>query len=320
MSGNRIEGNRQGIEDVATFISGNIRLFNNRLNIQPLVRLIYNSRYDAPIVQGVNFKVDMADNFNFRGGLSTDFRAPGLKELYLDFVDQNHFVIGNQDLRAENSYSINGALNYTFATSGNIFKGELKSSYNVQNDMISLAQNGFNVPTQQLIYTYVNIDEFRSQANEIGFSYLRDDFTVNFASTYIGRYSSIAQEFLYSNEFTANVIYNFRELDLNIAALYKFTGRLRSFGLASGSQIGDDGVVDPEDLFEFEIPGFHNLDLTFTKTFWQDRIELTGGIKNFFDVTNLETERPQGGVHSGGNTIPINWGRTFFGGINFNLR
>lgn len=320
MSGNRIEGERQRIEDAATFLSGNLKLFNNRFTIQPLVRLIYNSRYDAPIVPGVNLKVDFTDNFNFRGGLSNDFRAPGLKELYLDFVDQNHFIIGNQDLRAENSYSINGAINYSFSTSGNVFRGEIKSSYNKQNDMISLAQNGFNVESQQFIYTYVNISEFRSQSNEIGFSYLRDEFTVNLASTYIGRWSSLAEELLYSPEFTANVIYYFRNLNLNIAALYKFTGRLRSFGLATGSQIGDDGVVDPEDLYEFEIPGFHNLDITLTKTFWQDRIELIGGIKNAFDVTNLESDQPQGGVHSGGNTIPINWGRTFFVGLNFNVK
>jgi outer membrane receptor for ferrienterochelin and colicins len=35
--------------------------------------------------------------------------------------------------------------------------------------------------------------------------------------------------------------------------------------------IGEEDVIDTEDLYEFEIPDYHNLDITLTKGFWKSK-------------------------------------------------
>lgn len=320
ISGVRILNQRQAIGDYAGFASLSFKPADY-LTIQPMVRAIYNTRYDAPLVPSINMKLDLPYDFNIRAGFARAFRAPNVKELYLEFIDQNHFVIGNPSLESEQSYSYNLALNYSLTSSGNIFRTEAKYFYNELENLITLAINGFNTQSQQQIYSYANVDEFRTQGGEVNFSYLRDEFTLNLAGTYIGRWSSLSRDFLYTPELTSNLIYYFRDLGLNLALLYKYTGTLRSFGLANGSQINDDGVVDPEDLEEFQIEAFSNLDLTITKSFWDSRLEFSGGVKNIFDVTNLNTVgQQQGGAHSGGNVVPFSWGRTFFFGLKVNMQ
>jgi outer membrane receptor for ferrienterochelin and colicins len=75
--------------------------------------MAYNTKYKAPIVPSINFKYSWGDNHNLRFSYARGFRAPSLKELYLFFIDSNHEIEGNPDLKAENSNSFNFSLNGT---------------------------------------------------------------------------------------------------------------------------------------------------------------------------------------------------------------
>ena len=55
-------------------------------------------------------------------------------------------------------------------------------------------------------------------------------------------------------------------------------------------------------------------DFSLQKTFWQERITLSAGIKNLFDVSNIAVSGTGGGgTHStAAGSLPINYGRTYF--------
>jgi outer membrane receptor for ferrienterochelin and colicins len=80
-------------------------------------------------------------------------------------------------------------------------------------------------------------------------------------------------------------------------------------------------VSDAGEVTEGKVDAYNNLDISVYKSFMNDRITLTIGAKNLFDVTSINSSTPSGNsgsVHSGGD-FPIAWGRTFFAKINFSI-
>ena len=71
------------------------------LNLQPSVRYTYNSKFAKAISPAIHSKIELTKNTQLRASYARGFRAPTLKEMYLQFVDQNHTIIGNADLKPE---------------------------------------------------------------------------------------------------------------------------------------------------------------------------------------------------------------------------
>ncbi|NJK87273.1 MAG: TonB-dependent receptor [Bacteroidales bacterium] len=83
------------------------------LQIQPGLRIPYNSKYKAPLVYSLNLKFSPG-KFNLRASYARGFRTPSLKELYMEFIDQNHQVFGNDALKAETANNYNLSAGYLF--------------------------------------------------------------------------------------------------------------------------------------------------------------------------------------------------------------
>jgi outer membrane receptor for ferrienterochelin and colicins len=92
---------------------------------------------------------------------------------------------------------------------------------------------------------------------------------------------------------------------LNI--FYKYTGKLRTY-MANNSGAVAIGELDD----------YHWLDLTAGKKIGRN-FNLTTGIKNLLDVQRLNNSGQSGGTHSGGNSQPVSYGRSFFLSINYSL-
>ena len=60
-----------------------------KINVQPGLRYIYNFKFKAPLVYSVNVKWDAMEWFSLRGSYAKGFRAPSIKELYLQFKKAN---------------------------------------------------------------------------------------------------------------------------------------------------------------------------------------------------------------------------------------
>jgi len=304
-SGKRIKDNEQTIGDYAAFISLNYTPFPV-FNVQPGLRFIYNTKFKAPLIYSLNVKYDIVESVSVRASLASGFRAPSLKELYLNFVDVNHDIHGNENLKAETSVSTNIYLQYNsseyrayvWGLELNLFNNNIKD--NIQ--LIPLGEGS-------LLYSYVNVNRFITRGVEINFNNnVYPWLSIKFGYTMTGQkieYEGLtSSDFEYYSGFNTTATYNIRKLDMNLSMYYKYNGKYPQLYF-----IGID--ESPEIRF---MEAYNTLDITLGKWFWMRRINLQIGAKNIFDNTNINvTGGSQGGVHTGGSgSVPVNWGRTFF--------
>ncbi len=306
-TGKRILGNRQEIGDYAGFISLKWDPVS-ALSFQPGVRLIYNTKYSAPLVYALSAKWTIVDNLNLRLSYSRGFRTPDLKELYLTFVDIIHDVHGNPDLKAETSNNIN--LNLSWKKDYGKSSWELQTSgfYNIIDNVITLAQ------VQGLEYQYVNLVKYKTTGFQLGTSWslfpaLRIQAGV--AETGIaaaGNENDKTSAFIFATDVTLSGSYHLPKPDLTFSLFYKYTGKSPQFQL--DGDIISTGYIDP----------YNTMDITVAKGFWNQRIRLSTGVKNLFDTRTIPATGVSSGAHtSGSNSTNIDWGRTFFVRLSLNF-
>lgn len=305
--GERLAGFRQSIQDYALFTSAELTI-GTRWTLKPGVRFIYNSRYGAPVVPAFNMKYDITSWFHVRASYARGFRAPSLKELSLYFVDVNHNIQGNNDLKAEQSDNFN--VSFSMLGKWNGWNVKLEPSFFRNNlyDMINLAV----VDPQQQLYKYVNIETFATQGTAINAEARRENLSIAAGYALTGRYSQYASaHFTYSPEYRLNASYTIPRLLFDVSVFYKFTGQTPGFAVDENQQV-----------FQTNVQSFQTMDMSLSKSFWKRRFNLVLGAKNLFNITNINYSggAGTGGVHSGGSSsLPVNQGRTFFVTLRFNL-
>lgn len=306
-TGQRIKGKKQEIGDYAVYMSLNYTPISV-VNIQPGIRLAYNTKFTVPLIYSLNVKYDVSDQIIIRGSLARGFRAPSLKELYLDFEDINHDIFGNENLNAETSVNTNIFLQYnstegrayTWGLELNLFNNNIKD--NIQLIPVNAGETTSNS------YTYVNVNRFVSQGAELSFNNkIYPWLTVKFGFTYTGQkldYSGISNSnFQYYSDFNTSVNYWNRKTDINLSIYYKYNGKMPQLYFVGTDDNVEYGYVQ----------SYNTLDVNISRWFWKRRINLQVGAKNLFNNTNINiTGGYSGGVHSGGTSESVNWGRTFF--------
>ena len=276
----------------------------NAIEIQPAVRYTWNSTYGTLFSPAFNTKIKFNNNSVLRFSYAQGFRAPSLKELFLDFrivAGPNTFVIsGNEDLKVEKSHSFN--LQYSF-------KKQLSNtrSYRIEpslfyNDVSNLIELSIMVNNKR---NYINIDKFKSVGGKLDIGYQPNKpWSLKIGVAVIGRYNkytetSNTKEFLYSPEVTSNINYNLSNTRLGFNVYYKFSGKRTAF-IAERTT---------NNLIKSTRKSFSNLDATISKFFFKKSIRIITGIKNILDVTDIETENEVGAAHSRDMQL---WGRTFY--------
>jgi outer membrane receptor for ferrienterochelin and colicins len=310
--GKRIQDSTQAIGDYAAFLSMNFTPWSV-LAIQPGLRYIYNTNYKAPLVYSLNIKWNIAEPLTMRVSAAKGFRAPSLKELYLNFDDVNHTIYGNPNLEAESSQNYNLSLNYNHQTAAAYNWGiELALFYNKINDKIELEQ-----VTADQAYSYINVDEFYTQGFELMFNNrIYPWLKLNLGYALTGRKqvdATIVSEpiFIYSSDFTTQINYWWQLPDINFSVFYKYNGAYPNLAVNSD---GDTEVVTMD--------AYNSLDANLNKWFLKRTLNIQFGAKNIFNNTNVNTSGSgnTGGAHSGGGTsVPVNWGRTFFVKLQYNF-
>lgn len=306
----RVTDYTQNIGDYACF--GNIRYNPTKsITIQPGVRYGYNTKYKSPIVPSINLLFNLGENTTLRTSYAKGFRAPDLKELYLEFhYNSTINLYGSEDLTSENSDHFNLSLDYVKNIEEHKLKLNPKVFYSRINNLIDLAQ------TSPINWTYTNIDYLITQGGSFLVDYNYKKINVSTAINHYGNYnsqfstSSNANNFFYSTDVTSGFSYLLDTLDLKFNLNYKYTGRLRSY------YIDDNNVVT-----ESMIDDFHTFDLSSTKYFLNKKINLNVGVKNLFDVKNIKMVGQVFGVSNSSNATSLNvlWGRSYFVSLNLNF-
>lgn len=309
-TGKRITDGKQQIGDYAGFLSVQYQPWK-WMDIQPGIRLIYNTKYQAPLVYSLNLKFAVLTNYSIRASYSRGFRAPSLKELYLYFVDVNHNVQGNPDLESENSHNVNLSFQYNRETAKSFVGTEINLFYNNINNIITLAQSEGD------LYTYINVDKYITQGAQVVINYrFYPWLNIRTGGGITGRYNSLSEtmgydeKFYYSPDAVVTATYQWLKTEMDFTLDYKFTGRMPQFF------VDDEGRVS-----EGYISAFNTMDFTMQKSFLKNKLTIGAGVKNIFDNTSIPAVGSGGGVHTGvGGDYPVGWGRTVFvqAAVNFN--
>jgi len=91
---------------------------------------------------------------------------------------------------------------------------------------------------------------------------------------------------------------------------YKYTGTIKSYFL-------DDDEVINESL----IGDYHTFDFTATKRLFKRKMSLTAGVKNLFDVKEVDMVGDIFGVSNSkkANRLNVLWGRSYFVSLSYDF-
>ncbi len=312
-SGGRIKAGTQQVGDYAFFVSAEW-VTHPSIRIRPGLRMMYNTVYAAPpVIPSLNAKINIGQQHDLRFSYGRGFRAPSLRELYFDFFDASHAIEGNTNLKAELSHSFSGSWNYRFSEKqGSVLTTTLGGFYNTIENMIGYGQK----PGNSLVTTYLNIDNYKTTGATAGASWKQKSWELNAGFGYTGRYNQLhgryehIARFAWSPEITASATWQFAKAGLDVFLNYKYTGKTPFYEI-----VNESGNAVPR-LAEQE--GYSWADLSAIKKLGK-HLSLTAGIRNLFDVTAVNNTAVTSGVHNGGSTRPIGYGRSYFFSINYSL-
>ncbi len=302
-TGSRILEKKQRIKTLAAFASVNYK-WRRGLELQPAARYTWNNAYGSLLSPAFNAKLSIGEYQTLRFAYARGFRAPSIKELYLDFHISagpvTYTISGNPDLDVEKSHSFN--LYYSMMHvlgNGTRIKLEPAVFYNKVDHLIALSQLVDNRRH------YINIDVFRSLGGKLEVMVQPlEALTIRGGAALIGRSNKFQEQydteaFLYTPEYSSEIQYRISQLGLGLSLFYKYTGAHEGF------------YIDKKDkeLKKTTTAGFSNMDVAVTKTFFKKSLSLTGGVKNVFDVKDIETLNQIGEAHA--RDIQL-WGRSFF--------
>lgn len=293
-SGDRLGGDVRSITDLAVFSTMEVGL-TERLVLRPGVRWAYNSRYAAPVIPSVHLRWGLTDRTTVRASYARGFRAPSLKELYLDFVDVNHDITGNADLLAETGHHGNAAVAFRKGT----YRAEANMFLNVIADQIALVQ------VTGARFTYANVGFLRTTGATASATWDDGRWALSLGGGITWRYDALAERdgepLIHTPEATASLARRWERSGWSAAIFARHQGYLATY------------ASSPEGtLIRGHIAPFTLLDANVGRALWSGRMRLAVGCKDILDVRNVQAAMA-GGVHStGASSVPMTTGRTWF--------
>ncbi len=315
-TGKRIEGNKQQIGDYAIFASLKYSPVKS-FSFQPGLRLAYNTGFNVPPVPSVNLRWEPSDRFNIRASYARGYRAPTLKELYIYFVDVNHNIQPNNDLKPEYGHNFDLSMSFNTEKTNKVHYSEIDFGvfYNNMHNIIQLAmRNDFGSTGE---YQYINVLNYNTLGYETSFTYNFYpylDVALGFGHT--GTYFSFESEkatlsnYRFSGELNTTIGWYIPSVKLRLSAFYKYSGRTWLFGIDENNNV-EIGKMSP----------YQNLDFTVMRRFLLNRLIVSTGVKNILNNTNINIA---GNVSTGAHTTaggesPVGYGRLVFLKLSYTL-
>ncbi|MCX8019752.1 MAG: TonB-dependent receptor [Chitinophagaceae bacterium] len=307
-SGERLQQGTNAIDDYAFFITSEIAPIHS-LKIRPGLRVMKNSVYNSPpVIPSLHALFRISELSDIRLSYSRGFRAPSLRELYFNFFDANHQIIGNPNLKAETSNSFTGYVNHMMvirkATQMTL---QLGFFYNNVENLIGYAVS----PVNPSVFQYANISNARTAGGHFSAGIKNKLWNVESGVSITGfynRFSEVDEKLpvlLWSPEVNLLAEYLWEKQHLSVNVFYKFTGKRPFYTYNSSNQI-----------VQGSLNGFHTADLALTKGAGK-YLKIQAGVRNLFNVIRLNQPIGSGGAHGQTAQRNIATGRAFFAGLQF---
>jgi outer membrane receptor for ferrienterochelin and colicins len=306
--GDKLNNGNNVINDYAFFITSEITP-SAKINIRPGIRVIKNSVYNAPpVIPSVNAKFAVTKNIDARLAYAKGFRSPSIRELYFNFFDASHQIIGNPNLKAETSHSFTGSLNFKKVSAKQVvYTTVLSGFYNAVKNLIDYGVS----PDNPNNFTLLNVSDSRTAGANINTIVKYKQWNVAVGAAYTGFYNDYSEvdetlpAMQWSPEVNTTAGYSFLKIGLDVNLFYKFTGKRPFY------------VQQNQGFVLSKVNGFSMADFTVNKKVGK-YILLNTGIRNLFNVTRINSTVLSNGVHANNGARSIANGRSFFAGINFN--
>ncbi len=279
------------------------------LQITGGTRWIYSKLSGKAWTPSFSVRYTLSDAIVFKASYAVGYRSPGLKEMFFNFIDNNHHIIGNTLLRPEHSNNILASVEYTLPEFRNITGNIILSGfYNKVSDQIDLADLGGS-------YSYINIHQMKTRGGRIGLT-LQNEF-ISFQSiyAYTGYFNVLSREqnipaSLWSGDWVNNLSITPPKWPLSFTVWTKLTGDTPYYF-----------YNEKQELTSSFSKGWMMLNASIQYKPRSQQISFTAGVKNLLDrrtteLVNAGSVSPHG---SSSKVRDIHWGRTLFIQTNFNL-
>lgn len=286
-----------------TFLSGEWNV-SDKFSLRPGARFSVSDRFDNQFNYSLSARYKTSENSNLRGVFGTANRYPNYDELFTYFVNVNHDIQGNPDLKPENGYSAGLFFDQGF----NIGDG-WKFNYNLEALYVDLNDKIENVMiVRPSTYKYMNLDKYRSLLFGLNANIVKDQFSLGLRTSVNGisvskqeMETTTPTDFQYNFQAGANVAYKLKNSGTAFNLFYKYTGPARMY------------VIENETFRLAKTDGFNMMDFIVSQPFWKNRLELSVGVKNIFDVTTINsTNSTAVGHDAAADRINLYYGRSYF--------
>ncbi len=306
----------RSIFNYANFLSAEWKI-NSQLSFRPGVRLALSDRFDSQYNYSFTARFNPTEKSDFRAVFGSSNRFPTYEELYTFVVDNNHDIRGNENLNPETGYFL--GLSYDFTNSqNNLWKMNLSFSamyLDVKDRIESII-----VSNSPLKYTFLNVDSYKSLLFGGGFSLKKENISFNGGVSVLGISQNLNTGNLTSPDdynfnaeanFAAN--YTLPKLNTLFALYYKYTGLQKRFTQKASQNPGEN----PQYVLG-EISAFNMMNFTVSQPFFNNHLEISLGVKNIFDVSDVRNTVLSGGAHnSAAGSQNLFYGRSYFARLNY---
>ena len=296
----RLLEEKQSIADMGLF--GSLLWSHKQFSVQPSVRFTMNSRYGNVLTPALHCKVDLSEKIQWRASYAKGFRAPTLKEMYLQFVDQNHTIIGNPDLLPENGNHWQMALDYQKRIGeGSILFG-VQSFYNSIQNLIALAV--FN--NHGILRKYDNVLHYKNMICNVRSKYQRKHFSMEAGAGIISVLASSVTPPHQITELNFLTQYHIQSLQTAINFNYKFNSK--------------QPIITVDQSFLYSNP-IHIANCSLQRSFFKNKCKVQLGVKNLFNIQNstLNGTMHTAGGHTNSGNMQLFPARSVFSDITYSF-
>ena len=286
-----------------TFLSGEWNI-SDKFSLRPGARFSVSDHFDDQFNYSLSARYKTSENSNLRGVFGTANRYPNYDELFTYFVNVNHDIQGNPDLKPENGYSAG-----LFWDQGFNLGDGWKFNYNLEALYVDLNDKIENVMIiRPSTYKYMNLDKYRSLLFGLNANIVKNQFSLGVRTSVNGisvskqeMETTTPTDFQYNFQAGANLAYKLKNTNTAFNIFYKYTGPARMY------------VIENETFRLAKTDGFNMMDFVVSQPFWKNRFELSLGVKNIFDVTTINSTNSAAVGHDvASDRINLYYGRSYF--------
>lgn len=297
----KLSEDKKDMSELGLFASGLYQY--KQLSIQPSVRYTLHNQFGHAWTPAFHAKYNIDSFTQWRFSFASGFRAPSLKELYLQFIDQNHTIIGNPDLKPETGTHWETGITHTRQVGKNNIQLSATAYYNAIQNYITLAvYNGHGV-----LRKYANIDQYRNYIGMVQCKWSVGQIQMQHTGSFTHVFESSIVPTHQILEYSGLISYKSKILQSTINFNYKYNSK--------------QPVLTIEDKYLFTSP-LHIANASVQRSFFKNYLSAQIGIKNLFNIQNTRLQgntEASATAHSSSSGMQLFPARSIFIVMNYSL-